>query len=438
MSNPGWTRPSQPSPRLRPDTSASAMRVVIWLLVLFAVAAGAALFASTNPGTVTVFWPPYRVDVSLNLVLLALVVAFVVAPFDLGTVSTLGGLPEQARRWRALQRERAVQGHLVDALFSLAGGRYVRASESLLAADKLQRALMEAGQDDPARQAETVFAAIHMLGAEAQHALQKQAAREEQLQTALQTLRRRRATDALDGLLLRATRWALDDNDAAGARAWWQQLSQGAMRRAASLRLRFRTARLAGENLEALVTVRQLIKHKAFRGATGENISQALAVELLRAPRDAQQLEQAWARLEPQEKEAPSVAVLGAQRLLDLGGDGARSRAWLLPLWNAFLQTGSPLNADQQVRLVQILEAGFGQADAVPDSVWLARIENAQMANPRNPLLQYLAGAMCLRMSLWGKAEHFFKQASAGLQSVPLQREALSQLQRIQEQRARR
>ena len=425
-------------PRLRLDTSASAMRVVIWLLVLFAVAAGAALFASTNPGTVTVFWPPYRVDLSLNLVLLALVVAFVVAHFVLGTVSTLGSLPEQARRWRALQRERAVQGHLVDALFSLAGGRYVRASESLVAADKLQRALMEAGEDDSALQADTVLAAIHMLGAEAQHALQKQASREEHLQTALQALRRRRATDALDGLLLRATRWALDDNDAAGARAWWQQLSQGAMRRAASLRLRFRTARLAGENLEALVTVRQLIKHKAFRGATGENISQALAAELLRAPRDAQQLEQAWARLEPQEKEAPSVALLGAQRLLDLGGDGARSRAWLLPLWNAFLQAGSPLNADQQVRLVQILEAGFGQADAAPDSVWLARIENAQMANPRNPLLQYLAGAMCLRMSLWGKAEHFFKQASAGLQSVPLQREALSQLQRIQDQRARR
>ena len=74
------------------------MRVVIWLLVLFAVAAGAALFASTNPGTVTVFWPPYRVDLSLNLVLLALVVAFVVAHLVLGTASTLTGLPAQARR----------------------------------------------------------------------------------------------------------------------------------------------------------------------------------------------------------------------------------------------------------------------------------------------------------------------------------------------------
>ncbi len=414
------------------------MRVVIWLLVLFAVAAGGALFVSTNPGTVTVFWPPYRIDLSLNLVLLALILAFVLVHLVLGTAATLSGLPEQARRWRAQQRERAIQGHLVDALFSMAGGRYVRASDSLLAADKLQRALMETGEGDAAPQADSVLAAIHMLAAEAQHALQKQTERDQHLQTALQAMRRRRATDALDGLFLRATRWSLDDNDAAGARAWWEQLSQGAMRRAASLRLRFRTARLAGENLEALVTVRQLIKHKAFRGATGDNISQALAAELLRAPRDAQQLEQAWARLEPQEKEAAPVALLGAQRLLDLGGDGALSRAWLLPLWNSLLKTGTPLTPDQQVRLVQILELGFGQADAAPDSVWLARIENAQMANPRNPLLQYLAGAMCLRMSLWGKAEHFFKQASAGLQSVPLQREALSHLERIQEQRARR
>jgi HemY protein len=414
------------------------MRVVIWLLVLFAVAAGGALFASTNPGTVTVFWPPYRVDLSLNLVLLALLMAFVALHFFLGTASTLSGLPEQARRWRAQQRERAIQSHMVDAIFSMAGGRFVRASDSLMAADKMQRALMEAGESESALQADMVLAAIHMLAAEAQHALQKQTERDQHVQTALHSLRRRRATDALDGLFLRATRWSLDDNDAAGARAWWGQLSQGAMRRAASLRLRFRTARLAGENLEALVTVRQLIKHKAFRGATGDNISQALAAELLRAPRDAQQLEQAWARLEPQEKEAVPVALLGAQRLLDLGGDGALSRAWLLPLWNSLLKTGTPLTADQQVRLVQILESGFGLPDAAPDSAWLARIENAQMANPRNPLLQYLAGAMCLRMSLWGKAEHFFKQASAGLQSVPLQREALAHLQRIQEQRARR
>jgi len=438
LSNPGLTR-LWPRWRQRPaGISASSMRVVIWLLVLFAVAAGGALFASTNPGTISIFWPPYRIDLSLNLALLALIAAFVVVHAALRTATALGGLPAQARRWRAQQREHAVQGHLVDALFSLSGGRFVRASESLLGAEKMQRALMEADAGHASLQSDMVLAAIHMLAAEAQHALQKQALRAQHAQTAIQTLRQRRATDALDGLYLRAVRWSLDDNDAAGARGWLEQLSQGAARRAASLRLRFRTARLAGENLEALVTVRQLVKHKAFRGATGQTISQALACELLRTPRDAQQLERAWAQLEPQEREAAPVALLGAQRLLDLGGQGARSREWLLPIWNSFLQPATSLTSDQQVRLVQILEAGFGLADATPDSLWLARIENAQMANPRSALLQYLAGAMCLRLSLWGKAEHFFKQVGAGLHNAPLQREARAHLQRIQEQRALR
>ncbi len=413
------------------------MRVVIWLLVLFAVAAGGALFVSTNPGTVSVFWPPYRVDLSLNFVLLALVLGFLVVHAALRAFAALSGLPAQARRWRSQQRERAVQGHLVDALFSLWGGRFVRASDSLRAALTLQQALVESDSSQ-AKQQVLLGAALQTLAAEAQHALQKQAPRDSHRAQALQLLADAGAQDALDSVHVRAARWALDDNDVPGARGWLQQLSQGAMRRAVSLRLRFRTARLAGENLEALVTVRQLIKHKAFRGGTGQTIAQALASELLRAPRDAQQLARAWGQLESQEKDVPAVALLGAQRLLELGGDSALSREWLLPVWELFVRGGDGLTADQQVRLVQVLESGFGATDASPDTAWLARIESAQMAQPRNHLLQYLAGAMCARMALWGKAEHFFKQASAGLNSVSLQREAQAQVQRIQQQRSLR
>ena len=38
------------------------MRAALWLLALFGVAVAIALFAGNNQGTVTVFWPPYRVD----------------------------------------------------------------------------------------------------------------------------------------------------------------------------------------------------------------------------------------------------------------------------------------------------------------------------------------------------------------------------------------
>ena len=48
------------------------MRAALWLIALFAVAVAAALFAGNNQGTVTLYWPPNRIDLSLNLVLLLL------------------------------------------------------------------------------------------------------------------------------------------------------------------------------------------------------------------------------------------------------------------------------------------------------------------------------------------------------------------------------
>ena len=49
------------------------MRAALWLLALFGVAVAAALFAGNNQGTVTLYWPPYRIDLSLNMVVLLLV-----------------------------------------------------------------------------------------------------------------------------------------------------------------------------------------------------------------------------------------------------------------------------------------------------------------------------------------------------------------------------
>ena len=37
----------------------------------------------------------------------------------------------------------------------------------------------------------------------------------------------------------------------------------------------------------------------------------------------------------------------------------------------------------------------------------------AQRAQPRDPLLQYLAAVMCVRLSLWGKAQHLLRQCIA-------------------------
>ena len=76
------------------------MRVALWLLSLFAVAVAVASFAGDNQGTITLFWPPYRLDLSLNLVLLLLAVLFVTVHLALRSLAALFAMPGHARRWR--------------------------------------------------------------------------------------------------------------------------------------------------------------------------------------------------------------------------------------------------------------------------------------------------------------------------------------------------
>src|SRR5512140_3202025 len=100
------------------------MRAALWLLALFSVAVAIALFAGNNDGTVTLFWPPYRIDLSLNLVLLLLFVGFAFLHAALGALAALFDLPRQALRWRAQQKERAVHASLLDAISHLLAGRF--------------------------------------------------------------------------------------------------------------------------------------------------------------------------------------------------------------------------------------------------------------------------------------------------------------------------
>ena len=65
------------------------MRNVIGLIALTCVAVAAALFAGNNQATVTVFWPPYRVDVSLNLVLICLVGVFMTVYLAMRALSAI-------------------------------------------------------------------------------------------------------------------------------------------------------------------------------------------------------------------------------------------------------------------------------------------------------------------------------------------------------------
>jgi HemY protein len=117
------------------------------------------------------------------------------------------------------------------------------------------------------------------------------------------------------------------------------------------------------------------------------------------------------------------VACEAAERWLSLGGDAAVSRKWLLPVWESMVANPVALNLAQRIRLARVLEQGFGLVDASPDVAWLSRIEVGQLANPRDAVLQYLAGMVCLRLNLWGKAQQLLRQSLLTLNHSDLTRD---------------
>jgi HemY protein len=401
------------------------MRAALWLLALFAIAVAIALFAGNNQGTVTLFWPPYRLDLSLNLVLLGLVLAFALLHGALGALAALFDLPRQALRWRAQQKERAVHASLLDSISHLLAGRYIRArkaAEQSLAQEKSLRT----GEQKLAN-APQVRAIAHLLAAESAQALQDRAARDEHLQQALAQVPVREALETREGALMRAARWALQDRDPEAAMGWLQGLPQGAARRTITLRIKLKAARLSGRTAEALETARLLAKHRAFSADAAHSIVRGLATDLLNGAHDVAQLQRSWEALEPAERAMPELAIHAAQRLTALGGDANLARAWLLDVWERQAQ----LDDQTKVKLVGALEEGLDSIDAD----WLARIEAAQRENPRDATLQYLAGVACVKRQLWGKAQQLMGQAAIGLRDGHLRRNAWRALALLAEQR---
>lgn len=407
------------------------MRAALWLLGLFGGAVAVALFVGNNQGVVTVFWPPYRIDLSFNLVVLSLAVLFFVLHVALRTLSALFQMPLKARRWRIQHQERLLQGLLLEAIANLLAGRFVRARKAAQAVLARESALARSGETlDYAAQLRAVS---HLLAAEGAQAVQDKGSREEHFHQAVALVGDGQETR--EAVQLRAARWALEDHDALTALELLDALPQGAMRRTLALRLRLKAARQARQTLVALETARLLVKHRAFSEVTRSGILTSLALELVQTGRDPEQLQVIWDQLDDNEHRLPVVAIEAADKMVALGGSVALSRTWLLPVWERMLAYPGALTEQQRSTLVRVLERGFELLPGVADNQWLQRIEQAQLSHPGDAVLQYLAAMVCFHSQLWGKAQQLLSQSVPRLNDQNLKKNAWITLAQLAEQR---
>ncbi|HZN86994.1 MAG TPA: heme biosynthesis HemY N-terminal domain-containing protein [Burkholderiales bacterium] len=379
------------------------MRAVVWFLLLFAVAVVAATTLGTNDGIVSVYWAGWRLDTSLNLFLIALVGTCFVLVSVIQAVSSLTRLPQRAHEWRVARRDRSAQAALRDALAQYFGGRYSRAQTAAQKALAIQADTPDLAQDNEF----TVLG--HLLAAGSAHRLQDRAKRDEQLKRALELARTSSAArSAEEGARLLAAEWALDDRDAARALELLGELPPGVARRTHALRLKLQATRLGRQPQEALKTARLLAKHQGFSKVAAQGLLRSLAAESLATAHDIDQLRRVWQQFDNADRRDPVVAAGAACRAAELGAP-EDARAWLRPFWERL----DELTEDERATVAEALVAalpGIG-----PE--WLARLEAASRAFPRDAAIAHAVGSALAERRLWGKARQLLEVAAedAGL-----------------------
>ncbi len=250
------------------------MKLLGWILALFALAVGITLAARYNAGYALFVWPPYRVELTLNLFIVLAVAAFAGLYLLIRLASGALGLP--ARMRAARERRRAARGRsaLNDALRAFLERRYGRARK---AAD------LAAGMgESPALAA--------MIAARASHELRDYPARDAALS--------RVEAAAPQEVALRAI--------AQGEMLLAEQRPQEALaalaalgeRRTAALRLELRAHRELKHWDEVLRLTAELEKRGVFDADQAAQLRRAALVENLeRKALDAHALAEYWDRL---------------------------------------------------------------------------------------------------------------------------------------------
>lgn len=373
------------------------MRLVVWLVLLSVVAVVAATTLGRNDGWVSLYWGGWRLEVSLNLFVFAVVAACVVLLLLMQALQSLLTLPQRSREWRALRHERAGHAALREALGEYLGARYTRSNKSAQRAVAIEQARPDGRAD------RDLQVLSHLLSAASLHRLQDRRQRDEQMRRARALRRPGPSRVGDDGTLLLGAEWAVEDLDAGGALDLLADLPPGVARRTQALRLRLQAQRLAAQSLEALRTARLLAKHQGFTPLAARGLLRTLAAQALDDTRDGDQLQRVWQQLDAADRADPFVVARAARRAAAYGRH-ALARAWLRPAWENL----SSLDADEREPLALAL---IDAVDGVGTD-WLPLLEGALDAHPNEPAVVAAAGIAFAERQLWGKAGPPLEQAA--------------------------
>jgi HemY protein len=377
------------------------MRLLIWLVALMAAAIGIAVTARFNPGNVVLFYPPHRIDMSLNLFVVLAALLFLVL---YGLVRAIGGtlkMPVRVAAYRQRKRERDGNKGLRDALKALFEGRFGHAEKAAMRAAELPE---NAG-----------LAAL--IGARAAHRMREPARRDAWLagivhDNSLKTAR-----------LMTVTELRVDEHQPEEALEAVAELNASGQRHIHALQWSMKANQQARNWPEVLRLVRTLDKRKALHPALSSRLREMSYEALLsEGAHDAESIRRVWATVPAADRTKPYIAARAAASFNARGlHDEARTIA------------EEALKAGWDDR---VLRAYRDSAAPAGSATLLAQIENCEdwlKERPNDAELALTLGALCLRQKLWGKAQRHLEQALSDATEPALVRDAHLKLAQMHE-----
>ena len=349
-------------------------------MTLFAAAIGLAVLARFNPGNVVLFYPPYRVDLSLNFFLFLLTSGFALLFFLINTIRSTLDMPSRVSLYRLEKRQRESGRALLEALKAYLEGRYGQAEKSAARATQL-----------PENEG---LAAL--LAARSAHRLQQAGRRDAWL---LQSQK----DPALRNARLMTTIELLgeESRDSDGALLALEELNASGIRHIQALRLALRVNQHKRNWQEVLRLVRLLDKRQALHPALSQRLRDLSYESLLpTAAHDVDTLKNFWAKVPASDRTSPATAVVAASAYMSIGlqQDAA-----------SIIEKALAVNWDSRLlKAYRLCAAPEGSATLLAQ---IEFCENCLRAHPNDAELSLTLGAFCLRQKLWGKAQRHLDHA---------------------------
>ena len=354
------------------------MKVVLWLLALFAVAVAVTLATRYNSGYVLVVAQPYRIELSFNLLAILLLAAFFIMYLVVRLAVITLRLPTEVSEFRLRRRREKARRLMLDGLKAFLEGSYAKAEKASAAALELQES--------------SEGSAINaMVAARSAHELRKYSQRDEFIDLA-----ENKAPEEVVLRLMTQAELLLDERRPESALKILQSLrATGARQHTAALRLELKAQQRLRNWGAVLDLLGQLDQRNAFDKALIQQLRCNAHVENLKSRvLNPQALKEYWQTVSSADKKDSKLAAAAAHACAAIGDcvtahqiiEQSLDRQWNSEL--AELYAECPGN--DALRQIERAEA------------WLK-------SHPNDACLLLALGKLCVHCELWGKAQNYLE-----------------------------